>query len=300
MLTTDCGAEVDDQWALSHLALSPEFALQGIVTTHDGEHEFLAPPAAETSAQVAQEVLDHLTLQSQPTIIAGSSKALTHKSTPLPNSGVDFILETSRAYTPGQRLTVVVIGAATDVASALLIDPGVAQRIEIVAMGFKRWPDGDDPFNVKNDISAWQVLLESQVPIVVGDTTVTARHLRMTRTRAQADFSSYGVSGRYLADLLVSWIDSNGDLCRAVSGDLLSWPIWDEVIVAYLLALTYCEVYARPILRDNMTFEHPKDAPVISQLPPAQRITWITGIDADRLWKDLRHKLCRTSDTQEA
>ena len=34
VLTTDIGAETDDQWALAHLALSPEFDLRGIVTTH--------------------------------------------------------------------------------------------------------------------------------------------------------------------------------------------------------------------------------------------------------------------------
>ena len=105
ILSTDCGAEIDDQWALSHLVLSPEFTVLGIVTTHTGEHEFLSSPAAETSAHAAQEVLDHLSLQSQPPVIAGSSKALSHKSTPLPNPGVDLILETSRAYTPSQRLT---------------------------------------------------------------------------------------------------------------------------------------------------------------------------------------------------
>lgn len=300
ILTTDCGAEIDDQWALSHLALSPEFALQGIVTTHTGNHHSLAPPAAETSAQVAQEVLDHLLLQTRPPVIAGSSKALSHKSTPLSNPGVDFILETSGAYTPSQRLTVVVIGAATDVASALLLDPGLAERIEIIAMGFNQWPGGTDPFNVKNDIAAWQVLLESRAPIVVGDTTVTARHLRMTREGAQARFASGGVPGRYLTDLLLSWINTKGDLCAAVAGDRFSWPLWDEVTVADLLGFTQSEVYPRPTLRDDMTFAHSARAPAASRLPPAERITWITTIDADRLWEDLRRKLDRVLDTQRA
>ena len=300
ILSTDCGAEVDDQWALSHLALSPELAVRGIVTTHTGEHEILAPPAAETSARVAQEVLDHLSLQSQPPVIPGSNTALSDQSTPLPNPGVDFILETSRAYTPSQRLTVLVIGAATDIASALLLDPHLAERIEIVAMGFNQWPQGTDPFNVKNDISAWQVLLASRAPIVVGDTTVTARHLRITREHARANFSSRGVSGRYLADLLVSWINTQGDLCEAVAGDRFSWPLWDEVTVAYLLGFTHSTVYARPTLRSDMTFAPPAGAVDALQLTPADSVTWITAIDADRLWTDLQHKLDRTLDTQEA
>jgi len=30
VLSTDCGADIDDQWALAHLILSPELDLRGI------------------------------------------------------------------------------------------------------------------------------------------------------------------------------------------------------------------------------------------------------------------------------
>ncbi|MBX6314550.1 MAG: hypothetical protein IRY99_16805, partial [Isosphaeraceae bacterium] len=51
VVTTDCGASFDDQWALTHLALCPEFDLKGIVTTHAPN---LPPPAAEASARAAR------------------------------------------------------------------------------------------------------------------------------------------------------------------------------------------------------------------------------------------------------
>ena len=35
-LSTDCGADIDDQWALAHLLLSPELDLRAIITTHAG------------------------------------------------------------------------------------------------------------------------------------------------------------------------------------------------------------------------------------------------------------------------
>ena len=34
ILTTDFGVEVDDQWALTHLVLSPRVDLRAVVTTH--------------------------------------------------------------------------------------------------------------------------------------------------------------------------------------------------------------------------------------------------------------------------
>ncbi len=54
VLTTDIGAEVDDQWALAHLAVAPEIELRGVVTTHAPR---LAVPAAHTAARVARDVL---------------------------------------------------------------------------------------------------------------------------------------------------------------------------------------------------------------------------------------------------
>ena len=93
-------------------------------------------------------------------MIAGSSRPL-EGDTPRPTPGVEFLIDQARGRSADDRLVVVVLGAATDVASALLIDPTLADRITIVAMGFDGWPEGRDPWNVKNDVRAWRVLLES-------------------------------------------------------------------------------------------------------------------------------------------
>ena len=92
LLTTDIGADMDDQWVLAHLVLSAEFDLRGVVTTDTGSYPALAAPAAESSARVANEVLDHLPLPKRPKVIAGSSDPLRSKTEPPPGPGVDFIL----------------------------------------------------------------------------------------------------------------------------------------------------------------------------------------------------------------
>ena len=175
LLTTDIGADMDDQWVLAQLVLGAEFDVRGVVTTHTGSYPALPAPAAESSARVAEEVLDHLPLSKRPKVIAGSSDPLRSKTEPRRGQGVDFIVRESRGYDRTRPLTIVVIGAATDVASALLVDPSLAERVEIVAMAFGKWPDGGDEFNVKNDVKAWQVLLESSAPIVVSDGAVALR-----------------------------------------------------------------------------------------------------------------------------
>lgn len=278
VLTTDCGAEVDDQWALTHLALCSEFDLKGVVTTH-------APGLrAETSARKAREILDRLPASNRPPVMAGSSRPLADRTHPRRNAGVDFLLDQARGHTAENPLIVLIIGAATDVASALLIDPSWADRVSFVAMAFEGWPGGTDPWNVKNDVAAWQVVMSSKAPLVVGDSAVTRRRLKMTRARARALLDGHGPAAQVLVALVGDWLDHNPDLARREAGSAEAWPIWDEVVTAHLLGMTKAEKHPRPVLRDDMTFDHAH----------AQgTILWITDVDDARLWADLVAKLDR-------
>src|SRR5262249_37670819 len=147
---------------------------------------------------LAREVLDGLGLAKAPPVLAGSTAPLADRKTPRLNPGVERIIAESRAGTRGQRVVVVAIGAVTDVASALLAEPGLADRVKVVAMGFARWPEGGDPWNVKNDIKAWQVLLDSAVPLVVGDEAVCARDLAVSVDSARRRLKAEGPGARRL------------------------------------------------------------------------------------------------------
>jgi inosine-uridine nucleoside N-ribohydrolase len=281
VLLTDCGTDMDDQWALAHLAISPEIDLRGVVTTHAF---FLPKPEAEFTAKSAREVLAQMPVRTPPPVFPGSSVALTDRTKPIPNAGVEFLLQQSRTFSPRNRLTVLVIGAATDIASALLTDPTLGDRIEIVSMAFYSWPEGGDEWNVKNDPKAWQVLLESRAPITVGDQAVCRRDLAMTPQRADALLGPYGAPGRYLAGLLSGWFKTHPDLVQQGC-----WPVWDEVVTAHLLGLTKWETHPRPTLDDRMHLVLPPSGTA----RPERTIRWITSLDTARMWADLTQKLGR-------
>jgi len=266
---------MDDQWTLAHLLVAPELDLRGVVTTHAPG---LDAPAAETTARVAREVSERIPhcCGAMP-VFAGSSVPLADERTPRTNAGVRFLLEESRRFDAERRLAVLVTGAATDVASALLLDPGLAGRIEIVAMGFDAWPRGGDSWNVKNDPAAWRVLLASRAPLVVGDATVTRRELALTRERAREMFASHGATGEYLVGLLERWLDRDPAFTRQVTGQPDTWVIWDEVTTAYLLGMTRADVRPRPRLRADLSFEH--------QGRSSRKLLWVTSVDAPRLWR---------------
>lgn len=282
LLTTDIGTDMDDQWLLAHLVLAPEIDLRGVVTTHAPN---LKAPAAETAVGHARTVLDVLPKRaSRPPVVAGASVPLRSAAEPSLNPGVRFLLDASRTFTLGRRLVVCVAGAATDVASALLLDPTFADRVEIIAMGFERWPEGGDPWNVKNDPRAWQVILASRAPVTVGDAQVTARRLSLSRAEARTLLADKGTAGRFLADLHTAWVDkSDPNFLQGASGRRDAWPVWDEVIAAHLLGLTTSVTHPRPSLGDDLRFVHAPSHD-FSKTPP---VRWITDINAEQLWAHL-------------
>ena len=296
---------MDDQWALSHLALSPELDIRGVVGAQapvlvtideDGimgpQHP--APDAiAQATAEVVRTTLAVLPISSPPPVYAGSNTPILDRDTPSPSVGSEFIIETSHGFSTDNRLAILVIGPATDVASALLIDPTLEDRIDVIAMAYNTWPEGTDLFNVKNDIASWQVLMASQTPITVGDWAVCKTHLTMTGERARSFFSKHGTPGMYLINLLVSWLDHQGDKATALVDDATAWSIWDQVTVAHILGLTTTETHPRPILRDDMSFEHPD-----SNEASGRTINWITAVDEATLWADFARKLGEAMKTK--
>ncbi len=279
VVVTDMGAEVDDQWAVAHLALSPEIDLKGVVTTHAPN---LSDPSAEASARFAHELIGKFPSRVRPRIIVGSSKRLADFVRPPNNPAVDFLLDEAKGHSAERRLTVVVLGAATDVGAALIIDPTWADRVQVVAMGFNDYPKGGDPWNVKNDPIAWRVLLDSKTPIVIGDTNVTRKLLRMTPDRVHTLLTSLPEPAAALLARFDAWIAQNAKIAQADTGSPIVWPIWDEVTTAHLLGMTKVETRPRPRLRDDLSFDLDS---------PKGTIDWITWIDEGKLWADLVAKI---------
>lgn len=269
ILTTDCGAEIDDQFAVSYLLLAPQVHIKAIVTTHAPN----LPKKAESSAECVKEIVQRLGVTSPPPVFAGSNVALTGR-TRLRNAGVDFIVDTSRRYSAKHRLVIITIGATTDVASAFLEDPKLGERVEILTMGFDAWPRGGDLWNIKNDPLAYQVILDSNAPITIGASSVCQQHLRLDDKSAADMLKGHGEYAEWLNAQFQHWLASNADLAASAVKPH-TWVIWDTVTVAYLLGFTKTVTHPRPTLNlADQTFSFPKTR---------ETVRWITSIDQDKM-----------------
>lgn len=279
VLSTDVGSEVDDQWAISYMMTNPNFEVLGLMSTHGPT---LRPPAAHTTYLKLVEVVERrLAMATHPPLIEGASLPLESTTKPRPSAASAFLVEISRKFSSNARLTVLAIGPVTDIATAILSDPSIVNRIRIVDMGFKQWPEGGEEFNVANDVAAMQVVMASTVPLVVGSGTVCRAYLSLSLKQAEDLTAQVGPLGTWLWEEFQDWYYAHVKPLR--KNDFSKpWVIWDIIVLAYLQDMTHATVYPRPVLRDDMTFDHPETT---------QTITWITDVDSKLLWADFVKRL---------
>jgi hypothetical protein len=147
-------------------------------------------------------------------------------------------------------------------------------------MAFDEWPRGGDPFNVRNDVAAWQVVMDSPVPLTVADGEVTKRSLTLTRKQAKDRFK--GPLGEYLVAIQTRWLDRMPRLAQQITGSPDAWPVWDIGAVAVPLGLAKVKQHPRPTLRDDRTFDHAH---------PRGTIGWVTSIEGEKLWAEFASSL---------
>jgi purine nucleosidase len=273
VMSTDVGNEIDDQWTIVYLLLQPRVDVLGVMSAHAPS---LPAPAGHVSYRILVEVVEkRLGMNKHPPLIEGGSLPLENAKTPRPSPAVTFLLETSRRFSKENRLTVLMIGAATDVASAILTDPTIVDRIRVIQMGFHDEQGGDE-FNIANDVQAVQAILDSKVPLVIGPGKICRASLSLTFDRAREMLAKRGAIGAWL------WEEYQAYYYRSVKPLRVNdfskpWVIWDNITLAYVLGMTTQHALPRPRMRDNMTFE---------QVKTDQTVTWITDVDEQTMWAE--------------
>src|SRR5262245_32771620 len=278
ILSTDVGNEVDDQWTISWLLLSPRVEVLGIMSAHAPT---ITAPAGRTSYRILRDVVENrLAMRVHPPLIEGGSLPMEDAKTPRPSPAVSFLIEKSKSFTRENRLTVLMIGAGTDVASAIMTDPDLVNRIRVIQMGFTNRQGGNE-FNVANDLRAVQAILESGVPLVIGPGDVCRASLSLSLDQAKELISTRGPIGAWLWEEFQAWYYRYVKPIR-VNDFSKPWIIWDNITLAYVLGMTEQQAAPRPRLKDDFTFE-------TSQINGT--ITWITDVDERRMWADFLHLL---------
>lgn len=232
-MDTDTYNEIDDQFALSYLIKSDEkLCLKAIYAAPFFNSKSSGP--ADGMEKSYQEIMKILTLLGRedlkPAALRGSISYLPGETEPVRSEAAEDLACRAMKYTPENPLYVIAIGAVTNVASAILINPGIIDRIVIIWLAGNSydWPDNRE-FNLSQDVAAARVIFGSGAAVVqlpcMG--VVSA----FTTTGPELEYWLRGKNA--LCDYLADVTTKEAALCH--SGNFWSRPIWDVTAVAWLL-----------------------------------------------------------------
>lgn len=259
VLDTDTYNEVDDQFALAHLLLAPDLIkLEAIYAAPFFNNRSAGPgDGMEKSYNEIHRVLDLVRPEAQPKVFRGSTQYLPDGQTPVISEAAADLIQRALAMPEGEKLYVVAMAAATNVASALLTEPKIAERIIIVWLGGHAlyWPDTDE-FNLRQDLHAARVLFDSKAPLVLIPCMPVASHMITTVAELETHLAPYSNLGRYLTDIV-----------RQYGTNSPGWSkqIWDIAATAWVINQAWVQLKpaASPVLNDDLTWATAPDRPSI-------------------------------------
>ena len=230
VLDTDAYNEIDDQFAISYALRSKEkltvkalYAAPFLNSRSDNPRDGM-----EKSYREILKLLE-LAREDAP-VFRGSGMYLTGEDKAVPSPAAADLAERAMAYSAGHPLYVVGIGAITNVASALIMNPKIADRIVVVWLGGNALHFKDNrEFNISQDVAAARVLFASGAPLVMLPCMGVVSAFTTTGSEL-----SYWLFGRNkLADYLCE--NTIREANTYAEGRVWSRVIWDVTAVAWLL-----------------------------------------------------------------
>ena len=251
VLDTDTYNEVDDQFALAHLLLAAEAVDLRAVYAAPFANPRSSGPAdgMEKSFHEINKVIDLVAPEIRPPVFRGSTAFLPGPETPVESAAAADLVEQAMAVQEGEQLYVLAIGASTNVASAILLEPRIAEKVTVVWLGghAPTWPDTRE-FNLQQDVHAARVLLDGPAPLVLIPCNPVASHLAVTVPELEKHLEPYSDLGRYLTEIVRGYGDSSPGWSKI---------IWDIAVSAWAIQPEWVLTsrQSSPILRDDLTWD---------------------------------------------
>lgn len=191
---------------------------------------------------------------------------------------VDDLIARGRTATTGEPLYVIAIAAISNVASALLKAPDLADRIVVVWLGGHalEWQHTRE-FNLRQDVGGAQVLFDSGVPVVLVPCMGVTSHLHSTVPEIERYVEPCGAIGAFLAQRF-----------KAYSQQHIGWSkaIWDMAPIGWLLDADWAPsvLIPTPVLTDSVTWSVDRSRHLMR---------YVTQVKRDSILRDFFTKLAQ-------
>jgi len=195
---TDAKNEADDQYAIVHTMLSPRFENVGMIAAHFGDIK--SPHTMKDSYDEIVKLFDLMKMDKS-IITCGAPYAMPDEKVPVDSPGAQLIIEEAMKDSD-IPLFITFLGPLTDMASAYLLEPRIAERLTCIWIGGGVYPNGGAEYNLSNDIAAANAVFNSPIPLWQVPKNVYQQML-VSIVELEERIRPQGELGKYLFEQLV-------------------------------------------------------------------------------------------------
>lgn len=231
VLDTDAYNEIDDQFAIAYmLANSQKLNVKAICAAPFFNGNSASPGDGMEKSFTEIEKLLAMANRSDIPVYKGSERFLTGEGIPERTQAAERIAALAEEYASDNPLYVVAIGAITNVASAILINPGIINKIVVVWLGGHalHWHDTKE-FNLYQDVAAARVVFGCGVPLVQLPCNGVVSSFTVSEAELRKWLMGKNEIGTYLAQNTIYAAEVYA------SGKPWTRVIWDVTAIAWLL-----------------------------------------------------------------
>ncbi len=278
VLDTDTYNEIDDQFAVVYALLSPRHMTVEAFYAAPFHNKRSDSPAdgMEKSYEEILRVLDKLGHPADVPVYKGATAYLPADLKPASNPAVEDLIRRALASPEDDPLYVVAIGAITNIAAAILIEPEIIRHIVVVWLGGNAlyWPHAVE-FNLRQDVPAARVVFDCGVPLVQIPCQGVTTHLLTTMSELNAFVRGKNAIGDYLCEIYEAYLPDHYARSKV---------IWDIAAIAYLINAdwTPADLVHSPVLTDQVTWSVDHSRHFIRSVNSVRR---------DLIFRDLFEKL---------
>ena len=284
VLDTDTYNEIDDQFALAYLIRSDEkLNLKAVYAAPFYNDKSTGP--ADGMEKSYHEIMNVLTLMEREDlkdrVFRGSTSYLPSETEPVVSDAAKDLAERAMEYSEEHPLYVVAIAAITTVASALLLNPEIKNRIVLVWLGGNsiHWPNNRE-FNLYQDVAAARIVFGCGVPLVQLPCMGVVSAFTTSGPELEAHLRGKNKLCDYLIDV------TTAEAKRWTDAPTWTRAIWDVTAVAWLLDGDFekdCLIHSPiPEYDDRFAFDDTRHF-----------IKYVYHIKRDNLFADLFRKLAQ-------
>lgn len=230
ILDADTGNEIDDMPAIVLALKSGKIDVLAVTAAQWNRVEVCGRQTMHESWVLNNRILQTLGMEHIPSL-KGASEMVGKQWSFEPirqNEASDFIVKKALEMPEGQKLVIIVTGTATNVATAIKTEAKITNKIAVYFIGTsfdqKRKAINKNEFNVRNDLNAFDILL---------DTENLELHIMPANICTQLLVSQKDIDTRLKSDKGIDGLLK--ERWNEVNKDGIDWIMWDFAIVQAVL-----------------------------------------------------------------